>query len=270
MGKTLAILGAGNMGLAIADGVIRSGFLSPSEITLVRRNTSILSEYEKLGCKVSCDLVSSAKEADAVLLAVKPQMLKDVFPLISSACSDKLVISIAAGIKIESVRAALPGAMVVRAMPNTPLTVGEGVTELCRAENVCDGDFMFAKGLFECSGYTLECREEEINALTALTSSAVAYFAAVEDAMVEWALDNGLSAYDRQTVCDLVSKTAIGSAKLLYEKKTDPKALIKAVASPKGTTERALNVFSERNLQGVFGEAMTACLNRAEELSEIK
>ena len=131
-------------------------------------------------------------------------------------------------------------------------------------------DYLFAKSLFEGSGITFDCREEEMNALTALTSSAVAYFGAVEDAMVNWAMENGLGGYDRQALCDLVSKTAIGTAALLYEKKTAPKDLIRAVASPKGTTEQALRVFSEKDLSGVFDSAMTACLNRAEELSGSK
>ncbi|MBE6586900.1 MAG: pyrroline-5-carboxylate reductase [Ruminococcaceae bacterium] len=270
MRKTLAVLGAGNMGLAITDGIIRSGVVSPSEITLVRRNTDKLSAYIKKGLRVSSDLFEAAKGADTVLLCVKPQMMQELFSVIAPVCEGKLVISIAAGITLKTVKDALPGAFVVRAMPNTPLTVGEGVTELCRADDVCDSDYLFAKSLFEGSGITFDCREEEINALTSLTSSAVAYFAAVEDAMCSWAEKNGLSGYDRQMICDLVSKTALGSAKLLYEKKIEPKELIRSVASPKGTTEQALRVFEERDLSGVFDSAMTACLNRAIELSNIK
>ena len=178
MRKTLCVLGAGNMGLAITDGIINSSVLSPSDITLVRRNTDKLSSYKEKGCNISSEVVESARAADAVILAVKPQMMNDLFSDIASVCEGKLIISIAAGIKIETIRAALPETAVVRAMPNTPLTVGEGVTELCRADNVCDEDYLFAKSLFEGSGFTFDCREEEINALTALTSSAVAYFAA--------------------------------------------------------------------------------------------
>lgn len=270
MRKTLCVLGAGNMGLAITDGIINSAVLSPSDIILVRRNTDKLSAYKDLGCNISSDVVESARKADAVMLAVKPQMMNEIFESIAEVCRGKLVISIAAGIKIETIRKALPESFVVRAMPNTPLTVGEGVTELCCDDDVTEEDYLFAKSLFEGSGITFDCREEEMNALTALTSSAVAYFGAVEDAMVNWALENGLGGYDRQALCDLVSKTAIGTAALLYEKKTAPKDLIRAVASPKGTTEQALRVFSEKDLDGVFGSAMTACLNRAEELSGSK
>lgn len=268
MRKTLCVLGAGNMGLAITDGIINSGVLSPSDITLVRRNTDKLSSYKEKGCNISSDVVAAAGEADAVMLAVKPQMMNELFENIAPVCEGKLVISIAAGIKIETIRKALPNTFVVRTMPNTPLTVGEGVTEICRACDVSDEDFLFAKSLFEGAGVTFDCREEEINALTALTSSAVAYYAAVEEAMVNWAMENGLEGYDRQALCDLVSKTAIGSSKLLFEKKTEPKALIKAVASPKGTTEQALRVFAEKDLEGTFKSAMTACLERAEELAK--
>ena len=270
MRKTLAVLGAGNMGLAITDGVISSGVISPENIILVRRNLEKLKNYENMGCRVSSDLLSAAKEADIILLGLKPQMMNELFAIISDVCADKLVISIAAGITIDTVKSALPGAFVVRAMPNTPLTVGEGVTELCYSEDVSKDDLEIAIKLFKGAGHTFICREEEINALTALTSSAVAYFAAIEEAMCNWAIENGLCAYDRQTVCDLISKTALGSAKLMFENKTAPKDLIRAVASPKGTTERALNVFEEKDLDGIFAEAMTACVKRAEELAKLK
>ena len=267
MKKTLAVLGAGNMGLAIACGIIKSEVLSPSDIILVRRSCEKLSAYAELGCKISSDIYESALSADVLLLCFKPQAMQTLFDICAPVSRDKLVISIAAGVTVSAIENALPGAKVVRAMPNTPLTVGEGVCELCRGANVTDEDFEFAKSLFAGSGVSIECREEEINAFTALTSSAVAYFAAVEEAMCAWAENNGLQGYDRQVLCDLVSKTAIGSAKLMYEKKIPPKELIRAVASPKGTTERALSVFEDEDLSGIFDRAMSACLKRAEELS---
>ncbi len=267
MRNKIAILGAGNMGLAIADGILRSGLRAPEDLILVRRSTEKLAAYRDKGCTVTDDVVLGAECADVIILAVKPQMMNELFYKIADKCEGKLAVSIAAGIKISTVENALAGAHVVRAMPNTPLTVGCGVTGLCRSQSVSDADFAIATELFNCSGTAFECREEEINALTALTSSAVAYFAAVEDAMCEWALKNGFEGYDRQTVCDLVSKTQEGSAKLLYEKRLAPKDLIRSVASPNGTTERALRVFDEQGLYSLFSDAMTACLNRAEELS---
>jgi len=270
MKKTVAILGAGNMGLAITDGILASEELGFCDIILVRRSVEKLSEYKDRGCTVTCDAVQASEQAEVLILAVKPQMMQELLSTIAPVCRGKLVISIAAGVKIESIESMLPNCKVVRAMPNTPLTVGAGVTELCRGASVSDEDFAFAKKLFECSGACVECSEKDINAFTALTSSAVAYFAAVEEAMCKWAEKNGLSHFDRQTLCDLISKTQEGTAKLLYEKKMPPAELIRAVASPKGTTERALLVFEEQDLEGIFDNAMTACLKRADELSRIK
>ena len=270
MKRTLAVLGAGNMGLAITDGILKSGVLSAENIILVRRDTDKLIAYHEYGCRISNDLARAAKEADVLVLAMKPQMMPFLYDTIRESCNGKLVISIAAGVKIETIENNLKGAMVVRAMPNTPLTVGEGVTEICRSKNVSDEDFAFARSIFEGSGFVFNCNEDEINALTALTSSAVAYFAVVERAMCQWAKENGLGDYDEQLLCDLVSKTALGSAKLMYEKSISPDSLIKSVASPNGTTERALNVFAEKDIDGIFDEAMTACLKRAEELSNCK
>ena len=270
MSKKLAVLGAGNMGCAIVDGILSSAIIPAGDIILVRRNTEKLSEYVTKGCVVSDDVIYGAREADVIILAVKPQMMGELFETISSVCKEKLLISIAAGVRIDRIESALPDNRVVRVMPNTPLTVGEGVTEICRGENVSDEEFSFAKGIFSSSGYVMECRECQINALTALTSSAVAYFALVEKAMSNWAMVNGLSEYGNQEICDLISKTAMGSAKLLFDKKISPEDLIRSVASPNGTTERALNVFEEDKLEETFAKAMTACLNRAEELSSSK
>lgn len=270
MCKKLAVLGAGNMGCAICDGILKSAYIEPSDIILVRRNIDKISSYGDLGCCVCSDLIYAVKNADIILLAVKPHMLFDVLDEISPYCNGKLVVSIAAGTKISTIKAKLPECKIVRAMPNTPLTVGAGVTEICRDSDVSDCDFECAKGLFKGAGVVFECREEELNALTALTSSAVAYFALVEKAMRDWALENGLCEYDSQTVCDLVSKTAYGTSKLLFDNKISPESLIKAVASPRGTTEKALLVFEEKDLCGVFSQAMDACLKRAEELSSIK
>jgi len=270
MSKKLAVLGAGNMGCAICDGILNSAYIDPCNIILVRRSTDKISAYRELGCCVCSDLMYAVKSADIILLAVKPQMLPVILDEVSPYCEGKLVVSIAAGTKIEAIKKKLPNSKIVRAMPNTPLTVGEGVTEICCDIDVNEEDFEIAKSLFRGAGLVFECREEELNALTALTSSAVAYFALVEKAMRDWAFKNGISDYNEQTVCDLISKTALGTAKLLHEKNLSPEELIKSVASPNGTTERALLVFEEKDLCGIFHSAMDACLKRAEELSEIK
>lgn len=270
MRKKLAVLGAGNMGLAITDGILSSGTFAPSDITLVRRSTEKLAAYKEAGLSVTDDLFSAAKGADVLLLALKPVAIPELLRLVAPVAKGKLVVSIAAGIKTETIEKALPESFVVRAMPNTPLTVGEGVTEICAGISATEDDMAVAKSLFAGSGSVVECKEEEINAFTALTSSAVAYFARIESAMCRWAKSAGLDSYSDEELCELVSKTAMGTAKLLSEKKLSPDSLVKAVASPNGTTERALNVFDERDLEGMFEEAMSACLRRAEELSSDK
>lgn len=269
MNKKLAILGAGNMGLAIADGILKSELLEPSGVILVRRSLDKLSKYKDMGCIVTDDVREAAKSADVLLLAFKPQMLSELFSSICDVCDGKLVVSIAAGVTVEKIEKALAGAKVVRAMPNTPLTVGEGITELCRGEGISDEEFSFVRSIFDCAGCTVECREEDINAFTALTSSAVAYYALFADAMCDWAKNNGLSDFEPERLCELVCRTAIGASKLMVEKDISPKALIKSVASPNGTTERALSVFSDEDIAGIIKKAMTACRDRADELSKL-
>lgn len=265
--QKIAILGTGNMGKAIADGMLSSGLVKPAELVLADLQTERLQAYTQMGCQVTADAVAACRQADVWVLGVKPQSLPELMGNLHPYCEGKLVISIAAGVSISTIESALPNCSVVRVMPNTPLMVGKGVSALCRGDLVNDTERAFAEKIFSCAGSVLWCGEDLLNPMTALTSSSVAYFARLISDMCVWAEQNGFDAFDKTAVTKWVCDTAVGTAKLITDRQLNPADLVRTVASPGGTTQRALDVFDEQNLDGIVSDAMDACLHRANELS---
>ena len=267
MRKNIAFIGVGNMGGAILDGILASGIFAPANVLLCDAMPEKCARFTERGCIYVPSVADAAAAADVILLAIKPQQMETVTSALASLCSGKLVISIAAGVTLARLCAALPGASVVRVMPNTPLQVGEGVSALCRAEGVSDEDYALAFRIFSASGMAVEAPESMINPVTALTSSSIAYFARFIGDMCTWAKENGFS--DDKETLEMVCRSAIGSAQILLKTDLDPRTLERAVTSPGGTTERAMAVFTERGLADTVSDAMDACVRRADELSAI-
>jgi pyrroline-5-carboxylate reductase len=151
-------------------------------------------------------------------------------------------------------------------MPNTPMLLGLGVTALCKNDLVSENEFEFVTSLFASSGDTIELKEDEINAITAVTSSSPAYVYTFIKGMLEGAKRLGL---DYDNMLDVICKTIIGSVHMVLTKEKSVDDLIRMVKSPNGTTERALNVFDENNFTKTIEDAMIACSNRAEELAKL-
>jgi len=270
MRNKLAFIGAGNMGCAIANGILLSKMMEPSQLILVRRNIEKLADFKERGCIVSDDVVGACKDADAVMLGVKPQMFGEIMPLIAPYVEGKLVVSIAAGITLETMQKALPGAYIVRVMPNTPLMVGRGVSAICYGEGVSEEDKAFAEKIFSSAGMCFVIEESLMNAVPAVTSSSIAYFARIMGDMYKWAKENGFDAVSDKELIDMIGLAAIGTAEIISKKNMSPDELVRAVASPKGTTEEALKTFDKMGLDETISAAMTACTNRANELSGAK
>lgn len=264
--KKILFIGAGNMACAIVNGIIKSGLVDAENIFLFDKNETQYSRFNSK-CKKATELASVFPEADYVFLSVKPQNIKEI--LESITCLDykrPVFVSICAGITIESIERALPGAKIVRTMPNTPLMLGQGVTAICRNSLVNDSDFDFAKSLFSSSGYVTEIQESDINALTAITSSSPAYIYLFAKSILDGAKALNFN-YD--DTLKMICYTLIGSANMMLTSDKSVDDLIRMVKSPNGTTEQALNVFDAKGFSDIVVEAMKACTNRAEELSKL-
>lgn len=270
MRNKLAVIGAGNMGCAIANGILLSEMMKPADIIMVRRNIEKLADFAERGCVVTADAVEACKAADAVMLCVKPQMFPEMMATLAPYIAGKLVISIAAGITVEAMENALPDAVIVRVMPNTPLMVGRGVSAICYGDRVLDEDKAFAEKIFSCAGMCFVVEESRMNAVPAVTSSSIAYFARIMGDMYKWAKENGFESIPDRELLDMIGLAAIGTAEIISKKNMSPDELVRAVASPKGTTEEALKTFDKMGLDETISAAMTACTNRANELSGAK
>lgn len=265
--RRIAFIGVGNMANAIIGGLLRCGAVDCSHLILSDKFPDKCADYVRDGAVLASSPAEAARDADCVVLAVKPQNFPEVLDELSSVAGieSKLTVTIAAGITVETVRTALHGAPVVRVLPNTPMLIGRGVSVICRAPDVDACDFAFVKSMFEASGSVTVIDEGEMNRIISVTSSSPAYVFAFIDAICEGAKAQGLDGDALlSAVCDMV----IGSAMLLKQDSLTPSEQIKRVTSKGGTTERAMAVLSERDLAGMISDAMKACTARAEELSK--
>ena len=264
--KKILFIGTGNMACAIVNGIIKSKIVIAENIFLFDKNEAQYSRFDPQ-CQHVNSLAQAFSAVDYVFLSVKPQNIKEILAGISSFEYKKPVfVSICAGITIESIENALPGAKIVRTMPNTPLMLGQGVTAICRNSLVDNNDFDFVKSLFSSSGYVSEINEGDINALTAITSSSPAYIYLFAKSILEGAKELNFN-YD--DTLKMICYTLIGSANMILTSDKSVDELIKMVKSPNGTTEQALNVFENSGFTDIVVDAMKACTKRAEELSKL-
>lgn len=260
-------IGAGNMATAIIKSVVSSGRVKAKDITVF---DIIKSKYDVFK-QISVNCVDNVKDAcdasEVILLAVKPQDYESVLTEIKPFCfgKKKIFISIAAAISTDFVCSLLgEDTPVVRVMPNTPLLIGCGATAISRNAFVDDKLYTKICGLFAASGSVVSLDECLMNKVISVNSSSPAYVYLLAKAMIDNAVEQGL---DRCLATDLVYKTIKGAAEMLIQSDLDADGLIKMVASPKGTTEAALNSFYNDKFTETVSNAMNACTARAEEMA---
>ena len=265
--RRIAFIGVGNMANAIIGGLLRSGAVDCPHLILSDRFPEKCAPYTEQGATLAPSPAEAAKDADCVVLAVKPQNFPEVLSELSEVegVANKLIVTIAAGITVEAVKTALKGAPVVRVLPNTPMLIGMGVSVICKADDVDPADFSFVTAMFEASGSVTVIDEAEMNRIISVTSSSPAYVFAFIDAICKGATAQGLDGDALlPAVCDMV----IGSATLLRDGALTPAEQIARVTSKGGTTERAMAVFAQRDMTGTVREAMEACTARADQLAK--
>lgn len=268
MSKKMAVIGVGNMAKAIIGGIRRSD-LSVSTFYLYDVNPDQCALFKGDDIKVADSIKVAVREADCVLLSVKPQNFPEILSEISSSgvCEQKLFISIAAGIPVSYISDTLRTNNVVRVLPNLPMVISKGVSAVCYNEKVAVDDFNFVVRIFESSGSVIKIDEKDMNRTIGVTSSSPAYVFRFIDAIRKSALDQGLPDDGlTEAICDMI----IGSAELIKSGVGTPSQMAKAVASKGGTTEQALKVFDEREFDKIIADAMVACTRRADELGNKK
>jgi pyrroline-5-carboxylate reductase len=271
----IAILGTGSMGKAILSGLLAAG-TSPKSIRVTTNSKAsaeaISSSNGVQATALESDSTansSSAKDADLVILAVKPNMILETLEEVGAALKPNcLVVSVAAGITTTAMEQQLAGnAAVVRAMPNTPSVVGLGVTGISRGSNVTDQQLDLAVKIFSSVGKVLVVDESKIDALSTISGSGPAYVFYFAEKLIAAAKSLGFS---DQEASLMVKETFLGSATLLATSSSSPEELRKQVTSPNGTTMQATGRFDAADFEKVFIEATEAALARAKELGKVK
>ena len=281
MNRKIAFIGVGNMANAILNGITSgdSCLVPWSNVVLFDRDFEKLKKYTDAGAFVASSLGDAVLSADTIFLCVKPQNFPEILPIIAEVdgVHTKLFVTIAAGIPIKVISEATHFAPVVRVMPNTPMLIGQGVSAICRSENVSDSDFNFVCDVFSSAGKVIKIQESEMNRIISVTGSSPAYVFMVIKAMLEGAAMQGLLS-DGSSDCGLSEKelidsicdTIIGSAMLMKAGGKTPDEQIKTVCSKGGTTERAVAELERYNLYKAFSDAMKKCTDRADELGSYK
>lgn len=260
----LGVIGTGNMAEAILRGVLRAGVLPAERIVASDPSEERRLHVAELGIRCVEDNAEPAS-CPRVLLAVKPQVMGDVLDSIATHVSGgATVVSIAAGVATGSIDERLAGrGRIVRAMPNTPMLVGEGATALAAGPRAGEEDLRWAESLFAASGATVLLDEAQMDAVTAVSGSGPAYFFYLIEAMIEAGVEEGLSP---ETARTLAVRTCAGAAALLAETGEAPEELRRRVTSPGGTTEQAVSRLKADSVLESLIRAVRAAAERSREL----
>ncbi len=264
--KTIGFLGAGNMAEALVRGLVQGGVVAPEKIIASGPRGERMAELaETYRIETTTDNAALAKQADILVLAVKPQILERVVREIASSIGPHtLIISVAAGVDTAAIESHLPsGARVVRAMPNTPALVRAAATAISRGRHATEADLREAKTIFDAVGLTIVLDESQLDAVTGLSGSGPAYIFLILEALADAGVKVGLS---RRSAQRLAAQTVMGSAKLLLDTDEHPGRLKDMVTSPGGTAIAGLHTLEEGGLRTTLINAVETATKRAREL----
>ena len=266
--RLVAILGAGTIGESLLRGLLSGGWREPSELTATVRDEERAAELEqRYGVRATTSNAEAVARAALVVIAVKPQdfdaLLGEIGGLLTP---EQTVLSVAAAIPTSAIENRIgPGVPVVRAMPNRPATVHEGVAGVCAGAHAGDEHLTLAEEALAHLGSVVRVPERYMDAVTAVSGSGPAYFALLAEAMIEAGILLGLS---REISTQLVIQTMLGTARVLRDEEVHPVELREQVTSPGGTTIRAIRELERAGVRAAFLNAIQAAMERSRELAE--
>src|SRR5690349_2211250 len=265
--RTIALLGAGRIGESLLAGLLSSGWRTPDEVIATgRREERVREVAERYGVRSTLSNSEAVAGAGLVVVAVKPQdfdvLLGEIGGILTT---EQTVLSVAAAITTAQIEARVaPGVPVVRAMPNAPSLVHEGMAGLCAGAHAGDEHLALAEEVLSHLGSVVRVAERAMDAVTAVSGSGPAYFALLAEGMIEAGILLGLS---REISTQLVVQTMLGTARLLRDERMHPVELREAVTSPGGTTIRAIHELEQAGVRAAFLNAIQAAMERSRELA---
>jgi pyrroline-5-carboxylate reductase len=262
--RRIAILGTGRIGEALLAGLLSSGWTDI--VATSRSETRVAELHERHGVETTTSNAEAVRGAAVVVVAVKPQDMDALLASIRDAVTpEQTVLTVAAAIPTAYVEERLPdGVPVVRAMPNAPSTVHEGMAGIAAGAHASDEQLAVADDVLSHLGRVVRVPESAMDAITAVSGSGPAYFALLAEAMIEAGILLGLS---REVSTTLVVQTMLGTAKQLRDEGMHPVELREAVTSPGGTTIAAIRELEQAGVRAAFLNAIQAAMTRARELA---
>ena len=266
--EKLGFIGAGNMATALVKGLINSGLYRSDQLMASDKDEDQLRKIsDQFGLKVCASNKDLVGECRNLILAVKPQSMREVLDHVKEDIGDRhLIISIAAGIPLKMIQSILDREIpLIRVMPNTPALIQKGVSALASGQHATTEHMDIARKIFDAVGRTVIVQEEMMDAVTALSGSGPGYIFRVMECLAEAGEQVGLEA---ETSLILVMQTVLGAAYLASESEKSLSQLREMVTSPGGTTEAGLAVFHEKGLERIIQEAVKAAYLRGVELGK--
>lgn len=261
---SIAFIGAGNMAEAIARALVARSPDAASRLCACDPSAARRELFaSQLGIRTAEHASGLDAGVDLVILAVKPQSMGDALNACAARFTRAGYLSIAAGIKTASIEAVVGKRPVVRAMPNTPLMLGCGATAIAPGAHATADDLLQARTIFESSGVVVDVREDQMNAVTAVSGSGPAYFFFLVEQMVRAGVEMGLS---HEVSHALATQTALGAGRMLRESTDSPAELRRKVTSPGGTTQAAIETMQSRQMDQTVVDALKRAERRGREL----
>src|SRR5690606_23502494 len=262
--NSLCVLGCGTMGEAIVAGLLRAGWLARDRVIVTARRSSVAERLrERLGIEATTDNLRACEAAEVVLVCLKPQRYAEVLdnPPMRAALAGKLVISIAAGVTLDKLSAWLPKTALIRAMPNTPSLIGEGMTVVCRltdgsadlANRANDEQLALARRIFESVGVCIELEPKLMDAVTSLNGSGPAFVYVMLEAMADGGVMMGLP---RDVALTIAAHVFRGAAAMVLDTDMHPAALKDQVTTPAGCTIAGILTMEDGRIRSVLARTI--------------
>lgn len=256
----ITIIGGGNLGTAMAEGLLKSKFCTAADITITKRNTATLKDIAAKGVKVTADNLSAVKKADIIILAVKPFQIADVIKGFKDALTSKqIVVSVITGVSIDDLRGMIKKQLpVFRAMPNTAIAIQQSITCLSNS-NASVKEIQWITHMFETVGKVAVIDEKLMDAATVLGACGTAYAMRYIRANIQGGIEIG---FDAATASLIAAQTVKGAAELLLQKGTHPEQEIDKVTTPKGCTIAGLNEMEHQGFSSSLIRGITVSFNK--------
>lgn len=262
MEQKIAIIGCGNLGEAIANGLLSSNFIRPNQLILTKRNTKSLEHFSAKGVEVTTDNQKACNEADLIIVALKPYTILNVLASLTESLDEsKCIVSLATGVTLVELTEITAGkSSIYRAMPNTATNVQQGVTAISSLNGTPE-QTQIVTAIFEQLGIVISVEENMLDAVTVLGACGIAYVMRFIRAMVQGGIQIGFSA---EMAAKIVNQTVNGASELLLQGNAHPEQEIDKVTTPKGCTIVGLNEMEHNGFSSALIKGIVSSFNALE------